>query len=98
MASLVNSKGFIFPIVEQDSVIGSTGLVIYRRELGEDLEIVMLEMDVEQQEERVRARHEGSQHAVDIIRVGFNISNRGMVASKLCHRQELVFGPIINLK
>ena len=58
----------------------------------------MLEMAVEEQEERVKSRHEGSQHAVDIMRVGFNIFNRGMVASKLCHRQELVFGPIINLK
>ena len=30
----------------------------------------MLEMSVEEQEERIRARHEGSQHAVDIMRVG----------------------------
>ena len=49
--------------------------VILRRELGEDLEIIMLEMAVEEQEERVRTRHEGSQHAVDIMRVGFNIFN-----------------------
>ena len=50
--------------------------VISRRELGEDLEIIMLEMSVEGQEERVRARHEGSQHAVDIMRVGaINISD-----------------------
>ena len=49
--------------------------VIFRRELGEDLEIIMLEMSVEEQEERVRARHEGNQHAVDIMKVDFNISN-----------------------
>ena len=41
-----------------------------RSELGEDLEIVMLEMTAEEQEERVRARHEGSQDAVDLMKVG----------------------------
>ena len=40
-----------------------------RSELGEDLEIVMLEMPGEEQEERVRARHEGSQAAVDLMKV-----------------------------
>ena len=38
-------------------------------ELGEDLEIINLEMTVEEQEERVRARHDGNQHAVDLMRV-----------------------------
>ena len=37
--------------------------------MGEDLEIVNLEMGVEEQEERVRARHGGSQNAVDLMRV-----------------------------
>ena len=41
-----------------------------RSELGEDLEIVMLEMTAEEQEERVRVRHEGSQDAVDLMKVG----------------------------
>ena len=41
-----------------------------RAELGEDLEIVMLEMSAEEQEERIRARHGGSQDAVDMFRVG----------------------------
>ena len=44
--------------------------LIIRTELGEDLEIIMLEMSVEEQEERVRGRHEGSQNAVDLMRVG----------------------------
>ena len=30
----------------------------------------MLEMTAEEQEERVRARHEGSQDAVDLMKVG----------------------------
>ena len=40
-------------------------------ELGEDLEIINLEMTVEEQEERVRARHDGNQHAVDLMRVKY---------------------------
>merc|ERR550534_2800025 len=40
-----------------------------RSELGEDLEIVMLEMTGEEQEERIRIRHEGSQDAVDLMKV-----------------------------
>ena len=35
----------------------------------------MLEMSVEEQEERVRGRHEGSQNAVDLMRVGGTSSN-----------------------
>ena len=49
--------------------------IIIRTELGEDLEIIMLEMSVEEQEERVRGRHEGSQNAVDLMRVGGTSSN-----------------------
>jgi len=33
----------------------------------------MLEMAVEEQEERVRTRHEGSQHAVDIMRAIYDL-------------------------
>ena len=32
---------------------------IYRKELGEDLEIIMLEMSKEEQEERIKTRHQG---------------------------------------
>ena len=41
----------------------------FRTELGDDLEIVLLEMTVEGQEERIRARHDGNQHAVEMMRV-----------------------------
>ena len=44
-----------------------------RSELGEDLEIVMLEMTGEEQEERIRIRHEGSQDAVDLMKVGWEM-------------------------
>ena len=43
----------------------------FRTELGDDLEIVLLEMTVEGQEERIRARHDGNQHAVEMMRVRF---------------------------
>ena len=43
---------------------------VSRTELGEDIEIVMLEMSAEEQEDRIRARHGGSQDAVDMFRVG----------------------------
>jgi len=46
---------------------------IARMELGEDLEIINLEMAVEEQEERVRTRHEGSQHAVDVMRAVYDL-------------------------
>jgi len=46
---------------------------IARTELGEDLEIIMLEMSVEEQEERVRGRHEGNQNAVDLMKVIFDL-------------------------
>ena len=42
---------------------------LFRTELGDDLEIVLLEMTVEGQEERIRARHDGNQHAVEMMRV-----------------------------
>ena len=41
----------------------------FRTELGADLEIVLLEMTVEGQEERIRVRHDGNQHAVEMMRV-----------------------------
>ena len=41
----------------------------FRTELGDDLEIVLLEMTVEGQEVRIRARHDGNQHAVEMMRV-----------------------------
>ena len=41
----------------------------YRKELGEDLEIIMLEMSKEEQEERIKTRHQGSKQAVEMMRV-----------------------------
>merc|ERR1719209_493345 len=46
---------------------------IARAELGSDLEIVMLEMTAAEQEERIRARHSGSQHAVNLMKVFFDL-------------------------
>ena len=43
---------------------------ILRAQLGEELEIVMLEMTKEGQEQRVNARHEGNQVAMNMLRVG----------------------------
>ena len=43
----------------------------HREELGEQLEIVVLEMPVEEQMERVRGRNGGSQHVVDKMKVRF---------------------------
>ena len=45
----------------------------YRKELGEDLEIIMLEMSKEEQEERIKTRHQGSKQAVELMRVGLAI-------------------------
>ena len=56
--------------------------LIIRTVLGEDLEIIMLEMSVEEQEERVRGRHEGSQNAVDLMRVGGTSSNFFMIVMR----------------
>ena len=42
----------------------------YRKELGEDLDIIMLEMSKEEQEERIKTRHQGSRQAVELMRVG----------------------------
>ena len=58
--------------------------------LGEDLEIIMLEMSVEEQEERVRGRHEGSQNAVDLMRVGGTSSNFMIVMRARQHAIDLV--------
>ncbi len=38
--------------------------------MGPDLVIVVLEMDLQQQMQRIKDRHEGSQLAVDILTVG----------------------------
>ena len=43
---------------------------LLRSQLGPELEIVVLEMTLEEQMERIRSRHEGSQHAVDMMKVG----------------------------
>ena len=51
----------------------------FRTELGDDLEIVLLEMTVEGQEERIRARHDGNQEAVEMLR-----------ASIVCFRNDFV--------
>ena len=53
-----------------------------RSELGEDLEIVMLEMTGEEQEERIRIRHEGSQDAVDLMKVGWDCVVDGYMTEK----------------
>ena len=42
---------------------------ILRSQLGPELEIVVLEMTLEEQMERIRGRHEGSENAVDMMRV-----------------------------
>ena len=41
---------------------------LFRKELGDDLEIGLLEMTVEGQEERIRARHDGNQETVEMLR------------------------------
>ena len=64
---------------------------IIRTELGEDLEIIMLEMSVEEQEERVRGRHEGSQNAVDLMRVGGTSSNFMIVMRARQHAIDLMW-------
>ena len=38
-------------------------------ELGPELEIVVLEMTLEEQKERIRGRHEGSEDAVGLMEV-----------------------------
>ena len=40
-----------------------------RSQLGPELEIVVLEMTLEEQMERIRGRHEGSENAVDMMKV-----------------------------
>merc|ERR1719357_2408524 len=49
---------------------------IARKELGEDLEIIMLEMSKEEQEERIKTRHQGSRQcgqAVELMRVFYDL-------------------------
>ena len=43
---------------------------LLRSQLGPELEIVVLEMSLEEQMERIRGRHEGSENAVDMMKVG----------------------------
>merc|ERR1719219_946750 len=43
-----------------------------RSQLGPDLEIVVLEMTLEEQMERIRGRHEGSEDAVEMMKAFFN--------------------------
>ena len=38
--------------------------------LGPELQIVVLDMTLEEQKERIRARHGGSQDAVNMMKVG----------------------------
>ena len=42
---------------------------LLRSLLGPKLEIVVLEMTLEEQMERIRGRHEGSENAVDMMKV-----------------------------
>merc|ERR1719430_600418 len=42
-----------------------------RSQLGPDLEIVVLEMTLEEQMERIRGRHEGSEDAVEMMKAFF---------------------------
>ena len=42
---------------------------LFRSQLGPELEIVVLEMTLEEQMERIRGRHEGSENAVDMMKV-----------------------------
>ena len=51
----------------------------------------MLEMSVEEQEERVRGRHEGSQNAVDLMRVGGTSSNFMIVMRARQHAIDLMW-------
>ena len=43
--------------------------LLLRSQLGPDLEIVVLEMSLEEQMERIRGRHEGNQDAVQMMKV-----------------------------
>jgi len=43
-----------------------------RRELGPELEIAVVEMSLEQQVERIRARHNGNEQAVDMLKKFFD--------------------------
>ena len=51
-----------------------------RKELGDDLEIGLLEKTVEGQEERIRARHDGNQQAVEMLRVSINCFRNDFVS------------------
>ena len=69
---------------------------LFRTELGDDLEIVLLEMTIEGQEERIRARHDGNQHAVEMMRVSIVCFSNDFVTfvsivSFVCFRNNFVF-------
>ena len=40
-----------------------------RRHLGPDLEVVVLEMTLEEQMERIKSRHDGNDNAVQMMKV-----------------------------
>ena len=49
---------------------------LLRSQLGPELEIVVLEMSLEEQMQRIRARHEGSEDAVQMMKVPiYNYAN-----------------------
>ena len=43
--------------------------VFTRRHLGPDLEVVVLEMTLEEQMERIKSRHDGNDNAVQMMKV-----------------------------
>ena len=64
---------------------------LLRTELGDDLEIVLLEMTVEGQEERIRARHDGNQHAVEMMRVSIVFCFRNDFVSFFAHSSQTIY-------
>ena len=63
---------------------------LFRTELGDDLEVVLLEMTVEGQEERIRARHDGNQHAVEMMRVSI-VCFRNDFVSFFAHSSQTIY-------
>ena len=64
---------------------------LFRTGLGDDLEIVLLEMTVEGQEERIRARHDGNQHAVEMMRVSIVLFYIEMIFLHTLFRQSMTW-------
>jgi len=54
-----------------------------RSQLGPELEIVVLEMSLEEQMERIRGRHEGSEDAVDMMKVSKGRSKKNVFLSSV---------------